>query len=971
MMIGRRISSLQRHHYYHKQNVTSLLPLSILSSSKNNNIQHHDNNNTSNVHISDFLPVSLRTKSWKDQYNTNHLLSLTFFPIKQSCQRRYYHVESRRNSSSNSNSSNSSSNSNSNNNTRSRRYYDDLNGIPSAYRSHYNNNKDKSNKDKSSKTIRRNHYKHDSNRNNNNNTSFSRRRRRGVNTNNNHNKQSSSKTKKIEWKEAEVIKKKIHSLLEMDVDLREKIQSYEATLGTHAFYPSTFMDTATTTTTNDINNNEDEDDDNPTSSITENIERNRLSYYKSTFQEEKKKEWLRKISFQPLHDNESSRLINTEEEYIQICIHIKQLIARWSRVNPKSRQFVSRCLSSAKQESSLTAVNFSSIPAKNALSYCIFLESLRKQRADLIEVALESLKKRVNEGNIGRGVFGWFQSISMSKSSTDDDVLSKLEDLTAHISRTYTTNANDYNLIIKSFANRQRLSQDSSLLHNSEHIQKSLKHIESIVALMERCATEGNPNSIPDSDIYYLLISQYCLHPTVKSSLRCLDILNSMIENKKQGYNQHNWPNRRIFNSVLMVLRETARCAKTKNEKLEVISHVENILNQLESQDDVEYDESGNIVEVGDTFHIALDVIGEVGRFDCTLPDYCKEIDKLMIRMIGEEAYTNLCAENDVELPKTVRCKMLGDIVQYFSHSNDRTYLERAKIILNKMIKSQNQSLNYVDSKTYNSLVVGLIHLATKDKEKRNHLVRQDAIYATTLLDHMMQDKSSSMPYPVTYFRLLRLWSNCHSMDAGEKGEGILSKLNIHKSATVNNSGFDSIFFRVYLAALECWRASSKAQCPGVPRRVDLLLNRMNAQYEIENIMYETSVNSKEKNMKELTSVYETAIRCCAGTVVQTDKEDALKVAFRIFNKMQDESIPCNAQIYLMLLRCCSFAKSPSEQDSFSRQVFDIVCEENCVNEKILVCLKYVNFELFQSYNEDMKNTEASDKNTSTQIITM
>ena len=86
---------------------------------------------------------------------------------------------------------------------------------------------------------------------------------------------------------------------------------------------------------------------------------------------------------------------------------------------------------------------------------------------------------------------------------------------------------------------------------------------------------------------------------------------------------------------------------------------------------------------------------------------------------------------------------------------------------------------------------------------------------------------------------------------------------------------------------------------------------------------------------------------------------------------MQDESIPCNAQIYLLLLRCCSFAKSPSEQDSFSRQVFDIVCEENCVNEKILVCLKHVNFELFQSYNEDMKNAEASDKNTSTQIITM
>ena len=258
-------------------------------------------------------------------------------------------------------------------------------------------------------------------------------------------------------------RKRILSLHVKDRELTELIQSYENNVQSLAFYPATFL-------TTDNNDNEEKGDNQSNESI----------------EDTRAKEWVQSLAFD-VDNNGSSRLIQTEDEYIKVCVHLRQLIVRWSRLHVKSRSFVSKCLSSAENMASQATENLSSSPAENALNYSILLESLRKQRANLINAAIEHERDRntMESNSFIEWVSGSISRLASSDTSKkDDDQIQKLQSLDAHISPKYTTQLAHYVTIMRCFLHTNR--GDSKKLY-----YENLKQLELMFSLMKRCHNMG------------------------------------------------------------------------------------------------------------------------------------------------------------------------------------------------------------------------------------------------------------------------------------------------------------------------------------------------------------------------------------------------------------------------------------------------------------------------------------------------
>ena len=770
----------------------------------------------------------------------------------------------------------------------------------------------------------------------------------------------------------EITKKKIQALQMKDIEVRNMIQHYEDMLGTAAFYPSAFMDT----------------DDNS------------LSYY-NTIEEQKKKEWIR--GFVLGGENEASRLIHTESNYGKICVNLRQLIAKWSSLDVKSGAFVARCLSSAENESN-RKVNLSSIPCENAMNYSILLESLRKQRAELIETSIENQKLAGTTKT--NGIINWVQdtvkhlALGYKDANDEGNAPRTLQDLDAHISPKYTTKVAHYLAIMRSLVNRNRESLYTS--DKKKPFDTIRKYLESIVSLMERSSEQGNPNCVPDRAIYHILMKHYQNDLTLKSSLSSLKLLNLMINKKKQGSDQQLWPNRHSHNLVLSALRDTATESKSIEEKLEVLSIVMKIVSDIEKNRlsdkekressgdndinayEADDDDSTSMLEFYSPYsysYYALQLIRIIGQQD--IPS--DMVDTVMNNLIGKEAYEALYTDENRDLPTKVDYKVLSELAYIFCTSGGQ-HLDRAKVILNKMQKKRNQyldqnengnifwSTNHPSKTLYNQFILGtyLLHSEVKgDYEKvvtfkNNHKVqkqiKEDALYATSLLDSMIKH-DSSMPAPITYYRLLRLWSMCKSKESGEIAEEILSKMHVQMSSSFSyedKKNMENLFFQIYQSVLECWKSSLDAQRPGVALRVGLLLDRMSAQrnFDFGSLDMIEDAN-KGRKVQDPVHMYNAALKCCAETTLESDKENALKVGFDIFNKMNSENIAPSPLTMMLLLLCCRFAPTHEKRINLSSQVFEAACEDGVVSKGVLRCLKKVNFNLFRSYQYDI-NSEHS-----------
>jgi hypothetical protein len=226
-----------------------------------------------------------------------------------------------------------------------------------------------------------------------------------------------------------------------------------------------------------------------------------------------------------------------------------------------------------------------------------------------------------------------------------------------------------------------------------------------------------------------------------------------------------------------------------------------------------------------------------------------EKTDKLIFDLIGEEKYRKLVDPNVAPIqsdetesrvaPRIMRAgtsKKLSPnldtyhfLVDIYSNGASIVYTKRAMAILNKMIRIRSeQDSEYLagDVKLRNTPAAfapstgthnKVLHALVEKMEENSEAVQdreKTASEAMRLLDSMVLH-GSSLPSPITFLFLLRLWQNTQSVEAGEYAEEILSRMEIF---CLYQNEF-RVLSNAYLQALECWLTAAKVGRPGAAER--------------------------------------------------------------------------------------------------------------------------------------------------------
>lgn len=245
------------------------------------------------------------------------------------------------------------------------------------------------------------------------------------------------------------------------------------------------------------------------------------------------------------------------------------------------------------------------------------------------------------------------------------------------------------------------------------------------------------------------------------------------------------------------------------------------------------------------SLNLALNAIAKAGA---GFPDdsICSMTNKLIFKLLGEEEYRNLnephaappdSDEYDLHnvtrpistanLPKHLRPNLdtYHWLVDIYSTSNNIVYTKRASAILNKMIRIRaDQDSAYLTGDGRSSFAPStgthnkVLHALTTeveaaiffDAKARETTARE----ATKLLDSMVLHKTS-MPSPITYLFLIRLWQNTQSSEAGEYAEEILSRMEILGLYQNDKRILSNAYFQV----INCWYTAARADRSGAADR--------------------------------------------------------------------------------------------------------------------------------------------------------
>jgi len=386
------------------------------------------------------------------------------------------------------------------------------------------------------------------------------------------------------------------------------------------------------------------------------------------------------------------------------------------------------------------------------------------------------------------------------------------------------------------------------------------------------------------------------------------------------------------------------------------------------------------------------------------IPDMCDRVDKIMEQMMGKEAYLGWIGEwkTPPTSPQVIGTttlqpdmKMHHTLIVIFSTTRNSSYIARARVLLklvedhNKLFSNEGEQGSDMQEKTknipsgwptyraYNSFLAGLNSLASVEVKRawkkkqiavnggKYPTIESNAKFAMSLLDSMLH-RDASMPNMDTFHYIMRLWSVSGSKYAGERGEELLSRMELHGACN-----FDELYDVMksnhlsYEIALECWATSANAMQPGAARRALTLLERMESQcYKIDfkddrdtknTVQSNELTNIYNSNLsveKETSFVYSAVIHACTLTRLNSDKDDAFRIAFDVYNRMTEHGIIPTQLIFRDLLNCCVLlpASAQKRRIQLSQTVFEAACENGCVDARVLSKLQQVNPDLHRSY---------------------
>lgn len=643
-------------------------------------------------------------------------------------------------------------------------------------------------------------------------------------------------------------------------------------------------------------------------------------------------------------------LLDTEEEYTNLCIKIRQTIGRW-------------CSGTGKP-SHHKLDDIMGLPPFRVTKHLENLESLRKDRDHRVKNALEYQTALQNGMGIKNGLFQWFSDqIHGTSSGLSRDYMEKgLKSLSSHLSSDFSTNVRLYLTALICYRNWRAIIPGHMISSQMEGI------IENMIANHQ----DGNPNCKPDIHCYNQLFLHYQqLEPDIATAKTALKVLTELIENPNLVS-----PTLESFQIVMSIFQSVASSKCKDDVKREVVNNAEKILQLLEN----ERFEKSLEVKFNQPFKVMCSILIAVGP--SLLPDYLERVHNVMIRMIGQKAYDCLLSDNSalIDEPR-VDHKIAHDLVHLFSMSADRDALDKAKIILTKMENTRREVENktsaikwdrkYPRRSSYNSLILGMFHtsfensdsnhdssdaesdeldesreLVFEDDAEVNRKV-QDAIYCTDLLDLMLQ-RQESIPNALTYYRIVKMWIVTGSKEAGERGETLLSRLNLFSAFTNDKNQLNDIRMKVKASVLDCWKVSASAGKANAAMRSYRLFQRI---YEEESL----DLDSDDiKRQREKYFLFMKVIAACSQTKLEEDKSNAIDIALKLHKQMKEDGIPLTPYSYILLLRCFHGYTSDHESKiSLSSYLFQQACDDGLVNRYVLNSLKNANPFMFEHYQKN------------------
>lgn len=520
--------------------------------------------------------------------------------------------------------------------------------------------------------------------------------------------------------------------------------------------------------------------------------------------------------------------------------------------------------------------------------------------------------------------------------------------------------------------------------------------MESIILSMNQ-SFRSNPNTCPDIHVYHHLLRAYTSISDLKYAQKALETVNCMESKKKRETNNKGkdllsmikadsvspsdlvaegcFPTITSYNHALTAFMHSARYAKSDKTKLRALETIEQVISKLVRRrsisqahpnvsqgvvtDETSSPSNGPSTE---TYALALLIMKDMSTKN--VPDLCQRAEDIMKKMMGTDAYHKHIRDGE-SLAQRIDSKVLHFLFEIYSASDDPSYLLIAKSLLiaieeanssNKHDKKADEKPNYLNVRKYNKFIKkihdnvqskvksmkgnesNVLFIAPQDAEMMS-IVLNECNYATGLLESMISN--GVIPDKHTFHTVMRTWFASGLKEAGVRSSTILSQMKA-LSTFLPDIEPDS---KSYEIALKCWVISAATSEKNAASQTLLLLDRM------ESMM-------KDEGSYPIEHHFELAIQACSTSNLGDDKENAMAIAFDIYNRMMDRDMIPSSYAFQRLLWCTTFFDTPDHTKTMqlSETVFNAATANDRVNESVLSMLRKVNPLLHERFTNRNRN---------------
>jgi len=571
-----------------------------------------------------------------------------------------------------------------------------------------------------------------------------------------------------------------------------------------------------------------------------------------------------------------------------------------------------------------------------------------------------------------------------------------------------------FDLISSSSSSKKKTVRQSRYQRN-----RTIANVSELMVLCMNQSYPSNPNTCPDIHTYHHLLHVYTVTQELDYAIRSLKLLRNLESGNSQTMNGNTGTEVDALNSgrvssgdliaeginptiatYNLVLEAFMQIVKLRNspERMKAFSQLYILFSEIESykqtsrsnnsyesvlhvEEDESFPPNGPSIK---TYEILLSSLKELGY--SKLPDIHKRTDNIMKSLLYPRHEDSLYSNR-------VNSKILHLLFDIYSSCPDPIHLEKTKTLLKAIEEGKDKNIrknNYgqLTVKQYNNFLRSInlniqkqtekyrpnstgLYIAKVKVDQPLAAVKEDAKkseftssvsstnyptpqkdcvsflvensnYASGLLESMIDN--GIMPNRTTFHELLKIWYYSGLKEAGRKSSSIISTMKVYSTFHPNIAPSSTS----YALALKSWIVSAAASEKNVSSQSLYLLDRMQCSTEKEEICVPTEQH------------FEAVISACSRNSLGTDKEQAITIAFAVYNQMMDREMIPSSYCFQRLLWVTTFFPDLSKTSSLSETVFNAAIENKRVTNSMLSMLRKVNPSLHEKYISE-RNKEKSD----------